>query len=172
MDISQKWKSRWINPKAKAFHSEIHGTGVIAIEPIFKGEIVGVLGGIVVPAGDIEEYRKTMTHVGIQINDQFFLCPSKRDDLEDTGVFNHSCEPNVGILDSIIFIAIKDIKKEEELVIDYAFMETLFEPFECICGSVNCRKKITPSDWKLPELQKKYGEYFSTYIKKKFKQKC
>jgi len=33
---------------------------------------------------------------------------------------NHSCEPNVGILGQIIFVAMRNIDSGEELTIDYA----------------------------------------------------
>lgn len=47
-------------------------------------------------------------------------------------------------------------------------METYFEPFKCRCGSSGCRKTIRPTDWRIPEIQRKYGRYFSPYLQKKF----
>jgi SET domain-containing protein len=161
------WQHRWITPKAEAQKSRIHGLGTVAIEQIHKGEIVGVLGGVIISSEEIAEYRRRMGHVGIQVNENFFICPTSRKELEETEVFNHSCEPNIGYIDSITFVAIKDIKPMEELVFDYAFSETFFEPFECKCGSANCRKIIKPDDWKIAKIQEKYGQYFSPYLKKK-----
>ncbi len=48
-DLYIFWKHRWLTPKAKPFKSSIHGTGLMAIKPISKGEVVQVVGGIVVP---------------------------------------------------------------------------------------------------------------------------
>ncbi len=164
-DIHKIWPHRWITPKAKPINSKIQGLGVIATEPISKGEAVAVLGGVIVPTKEIEKYSKIMGDVGIQIDDNFFIVPTSRKELEEKGVYNHSCNPNCGFKNSITLMAIKDIKPNEELVFDYAFCESVKQSFKCNCGSPNCRKVINPNDWKLPNLQKKYKEYFSPYIK-------
>lgn len=168
-DLHKKWPHRWLSLKAEAKLSLINGTGVFAREKISKGEKIGVLGGVIVPKAEIEEYWKVMGHVGIQINDDFFITPTTREELEEKGVFNHSCDPNIGFNDSITFIAIRDIVQGEELVFDYAFNETYHHGFECNCGSANCRKHITAEDWKLKVVQYKYKNYFSPYLKRKVK---
>jgi hypothetical protein len=56
---------------------------------------------------------------------------------------NHSCQPNTAY-DGLNVIAIRHIEKGEELTLDYAtFLDEHMEPFECQCGSTNCRKRIT-----------------------------
>jgi diaminopimelate decarboxylase len=165
--LTPSWKSRWITPKSEPFRSKIHGFGVKAIAPISKGEVVAVLGGVIVPAEEFEEYERSMGDVGIQINEKFFICPSDRKELERTGIFNHSCNPNLGYKDSITLIAIRSIDVNEELVFDYAFSETQHQAFECNCGSSSCRKRIEPTDWKRSDIQKNYGDFFSPYIKNK-----
>lgn len=165
MDLHERWPHRWLTPKAEARNSPIHGLGVFAVENILKGENVGVLGGAVVPTEEIREYWKEMGHVGIQIDDNFFIVPTTREELEQKGVFNHSCEPNLGFSNSTTLIAIRDIKRGEELVFDYAFNETYYDSMECKCGSDNCRKIIKPMDWQIPEIKEKYGEYYSPYLR-------
>ena len=164
-DLHKKWAHRWLNPKAIARSSSVAGIGVFAIDNIKQGEVVGVLGGIIVPTDKIKEYRKAMTQVGIQIDDNFFIVPTIREELEEYGVFNHSCDPNIGFSNSISFVTIRDIKKGEELVFDYAFCETAFDGFVCKCGSKNCRGKITANDWQDKKIQLKYKKYFSPYLK-------
>ncbi|MBU6323182.1 MAG: SET domain-containing protein-lysine N-methyltransferase [Patescibacteria group bacterium] len=166
-DLHARWSHRWLSPKAEARKSAIHGTGVFAVESIKQGETVGVLGGVVVPVSDIREYWKIMGHVGIQIDDGFFIVPTTRDELESKGVFNHSCDPNIGYSNSITFVAMRDIGAGEELVFDYAFNETYHNPMECHCGTAHCRKMFTGNDWKLKELQDRYGAYFSPYLRSK-----
>lgn len=61
-----------------------------------------------------------------------------------TGAFtNHSCDPNIMpiFINGIYFdIAIKDIKKGEEITIDYSlFFSSQKWQMECHCGSNNCR---------------------------------
>ena len=166
-DLHQKWPHRWVNSKAEARLSKIAGTGVFAKEKIFRGETCGVLGGVIVHRDSIQEYRAMMSQVGIQIDWDFFIVPTTREELEKQGVFNHSCAPNVGFSNSVTFIAMRDVEPGEELVFDYAFCETFYDGFECKCGSSDCRKQITSDDWKKKEIQQKYLEYFSPYLRDK-----
>ena len=117
-----------------------------------------VIGGIIVPRKDIYNYRKIMGHTiyGIQVHDDFWIVPSDKKEAQETGIPNHSCNPNIGFDGSICYIAIRDIKKDEEILLDYAFMETEFQPFECKCGSNNCRKIIKPTDRQITEIQKNF----------------
>lgn len=167
MDLHEKWGHRWLTPKAKPFKSNIGGVGLIATERIGKGEFIQVLGGIVVERKDIGDYQKMMGHIGIQIHDDFWLVPADRRELDRTGALNHSCSPSAGFKGFNIYMAIRDIEEGEEIFIDYAFMESFFEPFQCRCGSANCRKIITQDDWKIKGIQEKYGAYFSAYLKER-----
>jgi SET domain-containing protein len=164
MDKIYNWKQRWINPKAKPFNSPIHALGGIAAEPIAQGEIICIFGGIIVPASEIEKYREKIGHAGIQIDDNFFICPTSREDIENTLIFNHSCGSNCGMRDIIKLVAMRAVKEGEELTVDYAVMESNYQSFQCNCKSSNCRGTVKPTDWKIPELQEKYKGYFSPYI--------
>lgn len=169
-DLHNHWSHRWVTPKAIPEDSDIEGKGVVATQVIEAGEPVGVLGGIIVPVSEISSYRREMGHAGIQINEEFFIVPSADSERHEQGIFNHSCNPNAGYRDSITLVAIRTINPEEEITFDYAFSETHFEPFECNCGADNCRGRVTPDDWKRPELQKKYKQYFSPYIRRKIEE--
>ena len=164
-DLHHIWPHRWITPKAKPQKSPIEGLGMFATEQIAKGEVVAVYGGIIVPKTDIEVYRERMGAIrGIQISEDFFMCPTEK----KGGLFNHSCQPNLGYTNTILIVAIEDISLGKELVFDYGMSETNFKPYICNCGSQNCRKTIKPDDWKNKELQEKYGEYFASYLKAQF----
>lgn len=164
-DLHTRWPHRWLTPKAKAFRSPIHGWGIIAVKKIKKGEIVAVHGGIIVPKKDIIQYQKIMGHVGIRIDKDFFICPSTRLELEKSGAFNHSCDPNCGHSIGTNFIAIRDIIPGEELNIDLAINETYFKPFKCRCGSLKCRKIIRPTDWKKKDIQKRLKKYYMPWLR-------
>ena len=166
-NLHNKWSHRWLSQKAEAHESAIHGLGVFATESIATGEVVGVLGGVIVPTSEIQEYWGIMGHVGIQIDDGFFIVPTSREELKAKGVFNHSCEPNIGFKTSLSLCAIRDITAEEELVFDYAFCESVMESFVCQCGAQHCRKEIHPTDWQKPDMQQKYGHYYSPYLRNK-----
>lgn len=166
-DLHAEWPHRWVTPKAQVSRSIIHGLGVVANARIARGALVAVLAGVVVPRSQIRKYRRLMGHVGIQIDDGFFLCPTAKEELGQTGVFNHSCEPNIGYTGSIKLAAIRDILPGQELVFDYAFSESMFEPFQCRCTLAHCRGLITPKDWGMHELHDRYGKYFSPYLREK-----
>ena len=166
-DLHTRWPHRWLTPKAQPGKSEIHRYGVFAKEIINKDEAINVFGGIAVPRSEIYEYRKIISHAGVQVSDDFFIVPASTKEIEEQGIFNHSCEPNVGFNSSVTMVAIRDIEPGEELVMSYAFMESDFEPFECRCGSAACKKVIDSNTWKDSEIQKKYGEYYSPYLKAK-----
>ena len=56
---------------------------------------------------------------------------------------NHHCEANTRF-DGLNVIAKRAIEKDEELTLDYAeFLDPAMEPFNCRCGSTNCRGKIS-----------------------------
>lgn len=80
---------------------------------------------------------------------------------------NHSCQPNLGLRGNVIIVAMRDIEAGEELCPDYAMIFNNEMKFECKCGVKNCRQTVTGKDWKLKELQKKYQNYFSSYLLKK-----
>lgn len=166
-DLHEKWPHRWRNTKTDSFDSPIHGLGVRANQDISKGEVIIVYGGIIVPKSDIAEYRSLCGHVGIQISEDFFMVSPSRDELRVQGIINHSCEPNLGFRSQVELVAMRDIKKDEEICLDYAFCETETESFECGCGTASCRKTVTAQDWQIPAVQSKYGEFFSPYLKAK-----
>jgi hypothetical protein len=39
-----------------------------------------------------------------------------------------------------------------------------------MCGSLDCRGYVSGSDWKLPELQRRYHGYFSPYLQERINQ--
>jgi SET domain-containing protein len=92
---------------------------------------------------------------------------------------NHSCDPNILVkhksIAKSIFVAVKDIKKGEELTYDYGV--NAMDQFDkedwilnCKCGSENCRKKIPGDFFKQPfAIQKKYFKYLPPSLKRKYK---
>lgn len=53
---------------------------------------------------------------------------------------NHSCDANTKVVDGIRDVAIRNIKKGEEITSDYG--SGLNAPFKCKCGIPNCRGSI------------------------------
>jgi hypothetical protein len=62
---------------------------------------------------------------------------------------NHSCDPNLRYDVAGNVVAARNIAKGEEVFIDYGcFIVNFDEPFNCSCGSHNCRGRIRRQDWK------------------------
>ena len=146
---------------------------MFAKENILKGERLAVFGGWIMPIDEIGELPEELAEFTMQIEERFVLGSEKSQKPEDTDFFNHSCSPNSGFSGQIFLVAMRDIGKGEEITFDYAMVvsesvgsKIVFE-MDCRCGSENCRKKITENDWKKPGLRKKYGNYFSQYLKEK-----
>jgi len=153
--------------------SRIQGKGLFASEFIQQGEIIAVKGGHIFNSDEYSKLDETSKHYCLQIENNFFLGPKKKEEIDDNAIFiNHSCEPNVGFDGQITYVALRDIKPGEELCHDYAMCFTERKSdFNCNCGANNCRGLITDNDWKSKELQKRYGNHFAWFILKKIKSK-
>jgi uncharacterized protein len=163
----------YVNPKVKkGSKSKIHGSGLLAKETIFKGEVIGVKAGHILLLEELQKLPFFNRHPELQITETLFLSPITEEEfLESMMYVNHGCEPNIGMMGNIVSVAMRDINKGEELVLDYATINSRDYEFTCSCGSSNCRKIIRGTDWQIPELQEKYGNYFSSYIIEKIKNK-
>ncbi len=47
---------------------------------------------------------------------------------------------------------------------DYALFDDYDGMMQCRCGTPSCRATIGGQDWQRPDLQPKYGNYFSSYL--------
>lgn len=129
------------------------GKGVFAALPISKGEEIFKFTGKVI---SLEEVLAKGEHQSnpIQIDTQSYL------DVVSPGVFiNHSCDPNAGVVDDIILIALRDIQQDEEIRFDYStsMSENLWT-MECKCRNSNCRGIINDFHYLPPDLQANYLE--------------
>ena len=156
----------YFSPKTKVRKSKIHGCGLFAIADIAKNEIVAVKGGHIVDRKTLrEKITPRFGPVEIQIDDDLFIAPVTEDERELSMLYlNHSCDPNLGVRGVVTFVAMRDIHNGEELTHDWAMTDDDDYSVECNCGALNCRQILTGKDWQRPDLQKRYGGYFSTYL--------
>lgn len=140
-------------PKILVQRGGIHGTCVFAGEDIKRGtEIIQYVGELI----NKDEAERRLIEIdnkakklGKQATYYVFELNKKWDidgdvDYNEAKYINHSCEPNceVEIVDDeeIWIIALKEIKRGEELTYDYSFgfddEEYIDSP--CRCGSENC----------------------------------
>ena len=156
------------SPKIEVRNNTLSGQGVVAIEDIEQDEIIAIKSGHIVTREGLKRISDQVGDLALQIDDDFYLTPTSPDEIDDMSVFiNHSCDPNVGFLGQVTYVAMREIKAGEELCHDYSMERSDDYLLECRCGSPLCRHQVTGDDWKLPELQSRYGQYFSIYILKK-----
>lgn len=146
--------SEWIVVK----DSSIHNKGVFASKDISKGtKVIEYVGDIITKeeadlrAEDTEDKnKKDPSHGAVyifELNDKYDI---DGDVSWNTARFiNHSCDPNCEIEienDHIWVIAIRDIKKGEEISYDYGYDLDDFEKHPCKCGAKNCFGYIIGED--------------------------
>ncbi|MCX6751556.1 MAG: SET domain-containing protein-lysine N-methyltransferase [Candidatus Nomurabacteria bacterium] len=119
--------------------SKLHGKGLFASKDIKKGETIFIIKGHRVSflINDKKQAQIAgLNWVGVGKNEWV-------DPIKHCVYFNHSCEPNSAIKGKVTVVALKDIKKDEEVLFDYSFNEAdIFWHIKCNCGSKNCRKII------------------------------
>ncbi len=168
----------WISPKAEVRNTKENGKGVFAKAEIKKGERVAVFGGYILTLTEFFKLPPDVMHYAFQIDEEMVMNIKKASELEDACFFNHSCEPNLGYKGQIFLVAMRKIRKNEELCYDYGMDlhpsrtrnpkgVKRFDTLECRCGSKKCRKIITEYDWMLPELQKKYDGFFQWFVQER-----
>jgi uncharacterized protein len=158
--------SSYITPRAvKGQPSAISGRGLLAVAPIAADEIVAIKGGHVVDTAALGALPDKLRNSEVQIADGFHLVALTEAEYEPVMLFlNHSCEPNVGFAGNTVLVAMRAIAPGEELTTDYALFDDSDEVMACRCAAASCRGTISGRDWQRPELQRKYGGYFSSYL--------
>lgn len=147
-------------PKWYIGKSDISGKGVFAKQDLKKGETAFILKGGLRPFNMRNEQDSLAYPNWIGIGKNLWIDPKK-----PANYLNHSCNPNLGVRGKLLFVALKNIKKGEEITVDYSITEAdTFWYMKCLCESKECRK-IIKSIQSLP--QKTFDKYYP-YIGKYF----
>lgn len=142
------------------------GFGVYARERVYTGELLVVWGGSVVDYDTLVALPAIKQIRSVQVEEDRYLVSHSTNDPAD--YFNHSCDPNAGLAGQIALVAMRDIQPGEEVCFDYAMSDASpYDEFECECGVLACRKRITGNDWMNPELQERFAGNFSPYIQRR-----
>ena len=138
----------WMNPKLMLGRSGISGFGVFCNTSLRKGEVLSVWGGKVYTRSEVEVMPKNSLVRSIvnQLSNDFFSGPSNETDLDWSDFYNHSCDPNGRVVNSIFLIAVREITRGEEVTFDYAGNNNKELNFKCECGSYACRGFIRDVD--------------------------
>jgi SET domain-containing protein len=158
----------YLSQKTRIGKSPIHGRGLFAAAPIRKGEIVAIKGGHILDRRTLSKVHRRIAGSYIQIDSGFYIGALRQAEVARNKLFiNHSCEPNLGIMGQIAFVALRAITAAEELTYDWAMEEDVPSATRCSCGARRCRGTLTGRDWKIARLQRRYRGYFSAYIEEK-----
>ena len=162
----------WFDRRIVLRRSPIQGIGTFAIDSIGAREtVVSISGGLVFSSQELEtekvQFAGELYNQEQLGSDLFLVTP-----LSFHYYINHSCEPNMFYTNTgtfFQFIAWRDIEEGEELTIDYGmYGETNLDV--CGCGSMQCRGRVTDTDWQRPELQHRYRGYFPFSIEQQIRQ--
>jgi hypothetical protein len=87
---------------------------------------------------------------------------------DDLGPVNHGCDPNLGWAYEHTLETLRDIAAGEELVVDYAMSVT--DPaylLRCHCDSYRCRQMVEGTDWRIPQLQRRYAGHWAPDVQRR-----
>lgn len=125
-NFTKDWES-----SIKVKKSVIHGKGMFAKTDIPKDELVIVIRGEVISGKECERREWEENNVYIFWNGRTYI------DTVDTKIIkyiNHDCDPNCEVFErdkeSLNLVSIKEIKKGEEITMDYGY-EEIYEDCNC-----------------------------------------
>jgi hypothetical protein len=152
----------WIHPATKVHRSAISGKGIFATENICEGDVVFRCGGQLFRNNDIHDGKARLQSLTGFAEGVYIGTPSDAPKGTDE-YLNHSCDPNLWLLDEITLVARRSIRIGEELTVDYSTWEIDEHwklPGICNCKSLVCRGRITGKDWIMDSLQSRYMNHF------------
>lgn len=147
--------------------------GVFAVRPLKKGSIIfcgeHFSKGSMIPWKEFSRFDQITKQKILDFcpaTPEGFFAPHDFNYLSIAWYLNHSCNPNVGFNNQDDFVAIRNIKKGEELCWDYGYDECnpRFK-MKCFCGQIDCRGYITGNDWEKLSKDKQRYFYFSPKLK-------
>lgn len=171
-----------LSKKVRVSPGGIHGHCWFAGEDIKAGELIWWQGeqqynDIDVPTAELntwpQDKREKWLSLAYMVGPDTYRGsdPDKeipQDEINEYYV-NHSCGGNCWYNGETELAAMTDIPAGAEICYDYALTEC--DPQwlladRCLCGTSQCRQKVTGNDWQRTDLQQKYGRHFTTHILK------
>jgi len=128
-----------------------HGRGVFATQAFRPGQPILVLAGPVLDHAGVLALGGDRAYA-LQIGPDQYL-----DTMPPGRYANHSCDPNAGIMNDRMLIALRPIETGEEIRFDYS--TTMSEDhwtMECRCGQPTCRRVILDFHHLAPITQNRY----------------
>ena len=155
-------RSSSLDPRVEVRPSAIEGLGLFAREGIRAGEVVATIGGRLIDDAELQRLATSGRRYNSAAVDEGVNVLIADDEPITRG--NHSCDPNVWLVDASTLVARRDIALGEEITTDYATQTAVEWEMSCHCGSALCRGTIRGSDWQRPELQRRYEGHFAPFL--------
>src|SRR5262245_38991382 len=135
-------RQSWLTPSAETRPIPAKGgMGVFAREAIRAGTTVAGFGGAMVDRKELANLGEAVQHHALQVDDDLFLASVPPFDPAD--YVNHSCDPNCGIVGSVLLVTMRDVAAGDELCFDYAMTDMDdYDQFVCQCGTAICREVV------------------------------
>jgi hypothetical protein len=114
--------------------SAIQGLGIFARQDLAPNDAICTLEGPVKTRTVYEETHPNWIGIG---KDQWI------DPAPPLDHINHSCDPNAALSDGLILRALRPIRRDEEITMDYSTTEADFVwEMQCACGVPSCRRNL------------------------------
>lgn len=138
--------------------SKIHNKGVFAKKDISKGtKVIEYVGEKITKAeAERRAERQLKNSKNHSVDGGVYIFElNKKYDIDGkvswnpAQFINHSCDPNCeveNIQGHLWIIAVKEIKKGEEITYNYGYDLENYEDHPCRCGSKNCKKFIVAKE--------------------------
>lgn len=159
----------WADARIEVRPSPIGGPGTFARAAIAAGEVVMVWGGSLFTAEEIKTGKAKPGTIAA-VEEGIYLATHPDEDGHPVDFTNHSCDPNLRLIDAVTLATRRPVAAGEELTGDYAMWEadeTYVAAWPCHCGSLHCRGRLTGHDWRRPELQARYRGHFSPFLERR-----
>lgn len=143
-------------------HTASTGKGLFANTRFKREQILFKIEGKIIVDSYDPDYRVGSRWIGI--DDETWISPPRSN---YAYYLNHSCSPNAGLKDKILVVAMRGIKKGEEITIDYSTTEA--DPYwemRCECGRRNCRKIIRSIQFLPEKLYRTYEPFVPEFLRR------
>ena len=144
-------RQSWLSPLAVTRSAGPKGKGIFAGRRDPRGHHGGRLWRARRHRTELDGLDDEIRIHALQIDDDLFIASVPP--FDDADYVNHSCEPNCGIVGSVLLVTMREVAAGEELRFDYAMTDSDdYDEFDCSCGTPTCRRVVSGADWKDPEL--------------------
>lgn len=156
----------WLHPDVEVGPSDVAGRGLFATVDLAAGTVVSRLGGTLIDTAELRGLLATGTSyvdtVEVDAGVHLLLAPGN-----DNRFANHACDPNLGWVDELSLATLQHVPAGAELLHDYA-MSTVEPDFllRCHCRSYRCRQMVEGTDWRIPQLQRRYAGHWTPYVQR------